>query len=193
MFNVPTVAGRARWRRETMRAGLSLPGQAALIAALLADLEEAAPANLAAQRDLITDYADRLTAAEAAAGTDQDDEDLAPLAARVGEIEAVMRAAGGRYAGLLAERQYWVDMAPVLAARHFLHAMEEGGETQVFPARGGMIDEAVLDALAPAELDAVLTEAIGLVTLSDATRKNSAPSSPSPSAPASPEPETMTA
>ena len=179
----PTLMQRAAFRRDVAAAGARYPGQDELFRALrdgvrVAVEEEAQPALL-----------ESLDAAEAAgAGLAED----AELARDLAAIESAMRRHHPPYAALEAERTYWLSVAPIVAARHFLRGWE--GVAARFERRNGLVPEEVLAGISDAHVEAIGWEAIALMSPSRAQAKNSASPSPSPSdqptSPAEPSPAT---
>jgi len=169
---VPTLMQRAAFRRDVAAAGARYPGQDEMFVALREGVRAAVEDD--AQPALL----ETLDAAEAAgAGLAED----AELARDMAGIEAAMRRHHPPYAALEAERAYWLSVAPIVAARHFLRGWE--GVAAPFRRQAGLVPEDLLAELPDAHVEAIGWEAISLMSPSRAQAKNSASPSPSPSDP----------
>lgn len=180
---VPTLMQRAGFRRDVAAAGARYPGQDEMFEALREGVRSAVEDD--AQPALL----ETLDAAQAAAeGLAEDAELVRDMAA----IETAMRRHHPPYAALEAERAYWLAVAPIVAARHFLRGWQ--GVAAPFRRVGGLAPEELLAELPDGHVEAVGWEAIALMSPSRVQAKNSASPSPSPSArptsPAEPSPAT---
>lgn len=172
LIAVPTLMQRAAFRRDVTAAGARYPGQEEMFEALRAGVravveEEAQPALL-----------ETLDAAQAAGDGLAED---AELVRDMAEIEKAMRRHHPPYAALEAERAYWLSVAPIVAARHFLRGWE--GVEPPFRRVAGLVPEELLAQLPDGHVEAFGWDAISLLSPSRVQAKNSASPSPSPSDP----------
>jgi hypothetical protein len=167
---VPTLRDRAVWRRAVAEAGARLPSQAELLDALRAALREVAPENLEA----LLEKVDLFAAMEA--GKVPPDAELArDMAALETQLLAVPR-----YAVLVGARTFWFEIAPLVAAAHFLAGWENAGVD--YAAERGRVSDELLGALPQGHAAEMGLRAIGLMSLTPAEAKNSASRSRSPAA-----------
>ena len=160
-----SLFARAQFRRDLAAAGAEYPGNKKLFEALRADLAAAAPANLDDLLSLV-DLADSETG------------DMDPDIRRDFEAAArLARAMGGEYAGMEGARVYFLEVAPICAARICLTGWD--GIAAPFERRNGVATDAALRRLTAADLKAVGERSLGLLFLDEAATKNS--ESPSPS------------
>ena len=114
LLATPTILERAKWRRSVLATGARWHDDGSMIACLKRGIAEVvAPA----QETKLLDIVDRF------AGFD---EGQAPedLAIEFEEIERTVQGAYPAYAGLAADRAYWLSVAPILATQHFLTGWE---------------------------------------------------------------------
>lgn len=170
---VPTLLQRAAWRRDVRAEGATYPGDAQLYQALRDDLALTAPANLDSLLAVIDDV-------EAANGGEVNPD---PDALR--DLEAIARLArgliGGAFAALEADREYWLNVAPIVACRHFLLGWDH--VPAPFERVNGRTSDASLDALGDVEMRAVGNKIMGLMRPDRAAVGNSESPSPSASSP----------
>lgn len=172
-LRVPGLFQRAAFRRDLRAAGATYPGDAELYKALREDLREVSPYNLDALLELIDSV-------EAAAQGEVDPDALDGLQA----ITRLARAAGGRYAAMEGDREFWLSVAPIVACRHFLLGWEgvkaADGTAAPFVRRRDLTSDETLAHLDENELRAVGFKIMSLMRPSKDQEKNSA--SPSRSA-----------
>ncbi|MBK3734949.1 hypothetical protein GAY29_17940 [Azospirillum brasilense] len=166
LLAVPSYLQRAAWRRDVRAAGAMYPGDAELFRALRDDLRACAPVNL---DDLLA----VVDEAEAASNGEVDPEAVE----RLGEIDRLARALGRRYAALEGDREFYLSVSPIIAARHFLLGWEgvkaEDGGDAPFERRGGLTTDETLQHLDERELRAVGVKIIGLMRVGKDQEKNS--------------------
>jgi hypothetical protein len=167
---------RAAFRRDLRASGATYPGDAELYRALRDDLRDVAPYNLDALLELIDGV-------EAAAQGDVDPDALRGLET----ITRLARSAGGRYAALEGDREFWLSIAPIVACRHFLLGWEgvkaADGADAAFERRRNLTTDETLAQLDEAELRAVGFKIMSLMRPSKDLEKNSASPSRSASSP----------
>ncbi|MCM8738286.1 hypothetical protein M5E06_29600 [Azospirillum sp. A1-3] len=172
-LRVPSHFQRAAFRRDLRAAGATYPGDAELYKALREDLREVNPYNLDSLLELVDSV-------EAAAQGDVDPDALDGLEA----ITRLARAAGGRYAAMEGDREFWLSVAPIVACRHFLLGWEEvkaaDGTDAPFVRRRDITTDETLSHLDEAELRTVGFKIMSLMRPSKDQEKNFA--SPSRSA-----------
>jgi hypothetical protein len=173
VITAPTLMQRAAFRRDVAAAGARYPGQDEMFRALREGI------RAAVEEDAQPALLEKLDAAEAAGSGLAED---AELARDLAEIETAMRRHHPPYAALEAERAYWLSIAPIVAARHFLRGWE--GVEAPFRRQNGLVPEDLLAQLPDATVEAIGWEAIALMSPSRVQAKNSASPSPSPSDPA---------
>lgn len=173
LLAVPSHFQRAAFRRDLRAAGANYPGDAELYRALREDLREVNPYNLDTLLELIDGV-------EASAQGDVDPDALDGLET----ITRLARAAGGRYAAMEGDREFWLAVAPIVACRHFLRGWEgvkaADGSEAAFARRRDLTTDETLVHLDEAELRAVGFKIMSLMRPSKDMEKNSA--SPSRSA-----------
>ncbi|AWJ86321.1 hypothetical protein TSH58p_22665 (plasmid) [Azospirillum sp. TSH58] len=165
LLAVPSYLQRAAWRRDVRAAGAMYPGDAELFRALRDDLRACAPANL----DELLAVVDE---AETASIGDVDPEAVE----RLGEIDRIARALGRRYAALEGDREFFLSVSPIIAARHFLLGWEgvktADGTDASFERRGGLTTDETLQHLGERELRSVGAKIIGLMRVGKDQEKN---------------------
>lgn len=170
---VPSHFQRAAFRRDLRAVGATYPGDAELFRALREDLRAIAPYNL----DRLLEVIDEV---EASQQGEVDPDALDGLE----DITRIARAAGGRYAAMEGDREFWLGVAPIIACRHFLIGWEgvpgPNGQPAPFVRRGNLTSDQTLAALDEAELRAVGFKIMSLMRPSKDQEKNSV--SPSRSA-----------
>lgn len=175
LLAVPSYLQRAAFRRDLRAAGADYPGDAALLAALREDLTAIAPANLEELLALVD-------GAESAANAGDDAAADPELGGRIGDLARLARSAGGRYAALEGDREFWLAVAPLVACQHFLIGWE--GRDEAFALRRDRATDVTLSFLTENEVRAVGYTALGLLRPDADTVGNSASPSPSPGGPA---------
>jgi hypothetical protein len=148
---VPSLRDRLAYRRALAATG----ARYATDAELLATMREGVNAVVAEdQRAILIDILDRFEGAPEA-------ERAGEIADQVEEIGRVLRPAFAGYAELLADRQYWLEMAPLLAAQHFLRGWENAGAT--FKRTGNLAAEDCLRGIPERHLAEVGWKALALM------------------------------
>lgn len=167
--SVPTVMERAAFRRDLAATGARFHDE---------------PAMLRTLRKLVRDAFDEGDAeAERLVGLIDAYEDppdgIVPddLRAEVARLEEVIRSASPEYAGMAAARAHWLEVAPILACRHFLKSRENPSHT--FRRQGGLVSEAELATIPEGEMFEVGFRILQIMQPTGGQEKNSA--SPSPS------------
>jgi hypothetical protein len=138
LLATPTILERAKWRRSVLATGARWHDDDAMVACLKRGIAEVvAPAQEANLLDIVDRFAGY-------------DEGQAPedLAIDFEEIERTVQGAYPAYAGLAADRAYWLSVAPIIAAQHFLRGWEN--IEAPFEQRAGQLTEDCL-ALIPEE------------------------------------------
>ncbi|MBP2297952.1 hypothetical protein [Azospirillum picis] len=162
---VPSHFQRASFRRDLRAAGATYPGDAELYRALREDLREVNPYNLDTLLELIDEV-------EASAQGDVDPDALDGLEA----ITRLARAAGGRYAAMEGDREFWLSVAPIVACQHFLLGWEgvkaKDGSAAPFVRRRDLTTDETLSHLDEDELRAVGFKIMGLMRPSKDQEKN---------------------
>lgn len=155
-----TLLERAWFRRDVAAAGARFVTDAEIAAECRSTIERVAPDNA---EDLLA----RLDAATAPTATGD-----GRRAARAA-IDVIADALGPyspRIAVLLANRDMWFEIAPLMAARRFLIGAAGGAPWPRGP--DGLLEEATLAALPPGHIQAIGLHAILLLSPSDTARKN---------------------
>ena len=156
----PTILERAKWRRAVLATGARWHDDDAMVACLKRGIAEAlAPAQEAELLDIV----DRFASYDEA----QTPEDLA---IDFEEIERSVQGAYPAYAGLAADRAYWLSVAPILAAQHFLTGWEN--VEAPFAKRAGLLTENCLAMIPEAHVMEVGLKAIGLMSPTGDLAKN---------------------
>ena len=155
-----TILERAKWRRSVLATGARWHDDGAMIACLKRGIGEVvAPAQEAELLDIV----DRFASYDEA----QTPEDLA---IDFEEIERSVQGAYPAYAGLAADRAYWLSVAPILAAQHFLTGWEN--VEAPFAKRAGLLTENCLAMIPEAHVMEVGLKAIGLMSPTGDLAKN---------------------
>lgn len=175
LIGVPSYFARAAWRRDVKGMGAQYHGEAHRFAVMRKGIAEMASE---AQREELLAIVDAAAAAQRDAPLPVAAGDEPEKLRRLGEI---LRQNYPPYAELLADRDYWLSIAPLMAARRFLRGWENVAAP--FEQQFGLVPEPLLELLSEAHVYAIGWHAIGLMTLDKAAEKNSAsppPSLPSP-------------
>ncbi len=153
---------RANWRRQVTAAGATFPGESAFFEALREGVRLLDPAN----KDALIEDIDAFEAMP----REQRSEDR-ELAARIAEVSRHVRTFHGPFAALEGDHQYWMEVAPLIAARLFLLGWENvDGE---FVRKNGVTTDETLAQLEDDDLRTIGWHAIGLMHVSKAQEKNS--------------------
>jgi len=159
-----TYRERQAFRADLAREGGLYPGHQQMVEGLRQALREAQPDNMA----------ELLAAIDAAEAAPED----ASAQAQLGAIEAACSAMPA-YSSLLAARQRYMGMLPLIAARHALRDWKGPGLPEFKRIRGLVPDE-LLDLLPQAELESIGWQASLLMQPTEAALGNSEAPSPSP-------------
>jgi hypothetical protein len=160
LLATPTILERAKWRRSVLATGARWHDDGAMIACLKRGIiEVVAPAQ---EADLL-DIVDRFAGCDGG----QAPEDLA---IDFEEIERTVQGAYPAYAGLAADRAYWLSVAPILAAQQFLSGWEN--VEAPFEQRAGQLSEDCLAMIPEAHVMEVGLKAIELMSPTEELAKN---------------------
>ncbi len=160
LLATPTILERAKWRRAVLATGARWHDDEAMVACLKRGIAEVvAPGQEAELLDIVDRFADC-------------DEGQAPgdLAIDFEEIERTVQGAYPAYAGLAADRAYWLSVAPILAAQHFLMGWEN--VEAPFAQRAGQLTENCLAMIPEAHVMEVGLKAIELMSPTADLAKN---------------------
>ena len=155
-----TILERAKWRRSVLATGARWHDDGAMVACLKRGIADVvAPTQEAALLDIVDRFAGH-------------DEGQAPedLAIDFEEIERTVQGAYPSYAGLTADRAYWLSVAPIIAAQHFLRGWEN--VEMPFEQRAGLLTEASLAMIPESHVMEIGLKAIGLMSPTEDTAKN---------------------
>ena len=161
-IRVPSIRARAAWRRDVAQAGARLPANGELFEGLRGALRDVAPANL---EELLA----KIDLAEAVQSGAADADPS--LAREIAALETQMMSAP-TYAALVAARTYWFEIAPLLAAAHFLDGWRN--VTPKFRKERGLVPESLLAELPPGHFAEIGIAAMNLMAVTKAQEKNSA-------------------
>ena len=156
----PTILERAKWRRAVLATGARWHDDDAMVVCLKRGISEVvAPAQEAELLDIVDRFAGY-------------DEGQAPedLAIEFEEIERTVQGAYPAYAGLAADRAYWLSVAPILAAQQFLSGWENIDAP--FEQRAGQLTEDCLAMIPEAHVMEVGLKAIELMSPTGDLAKN---------------------
>lgn len=170
LLRTPSLIERAAFRRDLRAAGATYSSDEDLFEALREGVRAIDPVNrdeLLADVDAIAE-----SGIENASGE---------LRARVGEIMRQVRAFYPRFAGLEGDREYFMQVMPIVACRHFLLGWENLDAP--FERKNGLTSDHCLQQLPDRDLYAVGFHALSLMNVSETERKNSESRSPSASSP----------
>ena len=160
LIATPTILERAKWRRSVLATGARWHDDGAMVACLKRGIAEVvAPAQEAELLDIVDRFAGC-------------DEGQAPkdLAIDFEEIERTVQGAYPAYAGLAADRAYWLSVAPILAAQHFLRGWENINTR--FEQRAGQLTEDCLALIPEAHVMEIGLKAIELMSPTEDMAKN---------------------
>lgn len=181
LIAVPTVMAKAMWQRRVAQAGAVYASDATLtdalrdgIAAVVAEDQRAELLAILDRKAELQAEAERLLALgdEAVAEREALGVAAAEVLRQVAEIERVVSRAHPPYRDMVADRGYWMTVAPVLAARHFLAGWENApGGVRFRRDPDGLAAQDALDALPEGHLLAIGWRAIALMN-AGASAKN---------------------
>ena len=160
LLATPTILERAKWRRSVLATGARWHDDDAMLACLRRGITETvAPSQEAELLDIVDRFASF-------------DEGQAPedLAIDFEEIERTVQGAYPAYAGLAADRAYWLSVAPILAAQQFLCGWEN--IEAPFEQRAGLVTEECLAAIPEGHVMEVGLKAIELMSPTETQAKN---------------------
>jgi hypothetical protein len=160
LLATPTILERAKWRRSVLATGARWHDDGAMVACLKRGITEVvAPGQVAELLDIVDRFANW-------------EEGQAPedLAIDFEEIERTVQGACPAYAGLAADRAYWLSVAPILAAQHFLTGWEN--IEAPFEQRAGQLTEDCLAILPESHVMEIGLKAIELMSPTEDTAKN---------------------
>lgn len=159
-IGVPTVLGRAQWRRSVAAHGAQYPDDDALLDAVRAAIE------------FMVDPADRDKAVEAleAYRAMAPGDRPAELTAKAAELEEMAFKLDERYAALRAERTYWGSVAPLLAFRQFVAGWS--GLKAEYAREPEGVSALAMQRVPEALLNEVGLKAIELMTVTEDQEKN---------------------
>jgi hypothetical protein len=174
LIAIPTLTGRARYRRAMSAAGVRIWDRDAMVAAARQSIERGQPENAA---DLL-EICDRFAGLDERAA-DADPDGAAEIGNLWRTLALALQDAGGDFAAKTADNEFWWAMAPLQAARCFLI----GREDQPALKRGmdQMIPEEALQDIPEEDIAAIGWRALALMKPSEQDVKNSASPQPSPS------------
>jgi len=176
MLAVASLLERSAFRRELRRHGATYPGDAQLYKALRDDLTTVNPYNLGQLLEIVD-------AVEAGADGEADPDALTGLE----EISRIARSLGGAFAALEGDRDFFLNVAPLIACHMFLVGWS--GVTGVdgtdipFQRRGGRVPFDVLELVDEDDLRAAGFKIMTLMRPSKVQLGNSASPSRSRSGP----------
>lgn len=159
-IGVPTMAGRATFRRKVEEAGAQFISDAALLEIL---------------RDGVREHVSEAQQGEAlgiidAFETSEDEAALVELSALVKDIERQIRAVYPPYIEATAARGYYLSITPLIATRCFLRGIEGGVK---FESKAGTITDECLEKIPEADVKAIGWKACSLMTPTGTQIKNS--------------------
>jgi len=188
MIGVPKQLERAAWRRDVRAQGATYPSELDRLTLMKKGVEEMARPEQ--KPELLAVIAEAIAAREEQPRAVIEDP---PKLQRIGEIlhqnyppyaellGEILHQNYPPYAELLGERDYWLSVAPIMAARRFLQGWEN--VDLPFERQFGLVPEALIEFIAEAHVAAIGWQAITRMTLSKEREKNSVsppPSLPSP-------------
>lgn len=161
LLGVPTLAGRANFRRKIEEEGASFISDAALLDTLRDGVREHVTDN---QKEEVLGLIDEF---EACAPL----EILPELISKIKDIEKQIRDVYPTYREAVAARGYYLSIMPLVAAKCFLRGIE-GGDVK-FQSKAGTVTDECMDALPEEDVKAIGWEAFQLLTPTAAQIKNS--------------------
>lgn len=171
LIGVPTVMGRAAWRRDVAAAGARYWTDELMLEALRYGIRLVVEAEQQPELLAIVDrYEEEKAAASEGASGATPNGDLV-------EIERAIRTHYPRYAEMEADRVFWLTVAPIKAAQHFLRGWENLATR--FERKAGLVSEAALGGLPETHVMEIGFKAMNLMVPGKDQEKNFA--SPSPS------------
>jgi hypothetical protein len=160
LLATPTILERAKWRRSVLATGARWHDDGAMVACLKRGIAEVvAPAQEAELLDIVDRFAGY-------------DEGQAPedISIHFEEIERTVQGAYPAYAGLAADRAYWLSVAPIIAAQQFLRGWENINTP--FEQRANLLTEDCLALIPEAHAMEIGLKAIELMSPTEDMAKN---------------------
>ncbi len=159
LLAVPTVAGRAQWRRQVLASGAKYATEETQINCLKDGVKAVVEDS---QQSELIDVLDDFTTAN-----EKDRVDLLP---KVKEIEETVSRFYPRYNELKADHAFWIEIAPICAAQMFLKGWENvDGE---FKTVNGLVELSSLSRLTAEQLLSVGLKIMESMTLTGDQAKN---------------------
>ncbi len=166
LIGIPTLAGRANYRRKLKEEGLSYLTDEALLAVLRDGVTIAVEDH---QQPEILAIIDEFESAE---------EKPEELVKKIQDIETQIQPIYPPYAKAVADREYYLSLMPIIAAQCFLQGIENGVK---YEARNGLVTESCLESIPENDLIAIGWKAVSVLSPSKEQEKNSASPLLSPS------------
>lgn len=160
LIATPTILERAKWRRSVLATGARWHDDEAMVACLKRGIGEVVSPDL---HPGLLDIVNRF--AEFEEGQAPED-----VAAEFAEIERSVQGAYPPYAGLAADRAYWLSVAPILAAQQFLTGWEN--VEAPFEHRASLVTEDCLVAIPETHVMEIGLKAIEFMSPTEAQAKN---------------------
>lgn len=158
LLNVPTIAGRADYRRDIIAEGLKYPQDSELHAALKDGIKSIVEES---QQQELLDIIDKYNKSDKSARNLQEEMD---------EIEKTVGGNYSPYRKLLADRGYYVALAPVIAVMRFLKGIENSEIN--YKSKNNLMDMEVIDLLPEEDVLEVGWKIISLMSMTNEQRKN---------------------
>jgi hypothetical protein len=174
LIAIPSLSGKARYRKAMSAAGVRIWDRDAMIAAARESIERCQPENAA---DLL-EICDRFAALDEQSAA-ADPEAASEVHDHWRQLALTLQDAGGDFAAKAADNEFWWAMAPLQAARCFLI----GREDQPALPRGmdALVPEEALQDIPEEDVAAIGWRALALMKPTEQDVKNSASPQPSPS------------
>ena len=168
---IPTLREKAAWRRDLSAAGAVLYLDGAMLECLrdgvnICVTESQRPELL----EIIDQYEYETRKRNEESVTDKE-KSYDELLDQLGQIEDFVRTNYERYSRMEASRQYWFELAPILAFQRFVKGWE-GMELQ-YKAHNGLVDESLVDKIDPSMISDVGYKIINLMQPNKDEEKNS--------------------
>lgn len=192
LISIPTPIGRAQFHRTMTSLGARYWQRDGLIELARVSIQDTAPDNADSLLTVLEEFQRStpepdLSDEELAALTDQEKKDrdsrverLLSLARGWVELVGVLQRSDPAFAQAIADNQFWVEVAPLIAASHFL-VDAENSAAKVKRGKDGIVPESQLTELPEGHAVAIGGRALSLMTVTESERKNSKSPQPSPS------------
>jgi hypothetical protein len=180
LITPPSIMTKARWRRDLAEAGAILPTRDDLLETIRQGINTLVAEDQRPEFIALIEEWDALFRAlqelrENGTGTPEEVEDAADqlraISGRMEYLEGEMRGKYPPYSQKLGQQQYWMEIAPILAAKHFLCGWENLDIP--FARENGLVPDDLLELVPPGHLADVGWRAIGLTAASRTDVKNS--------------------